>query len=162
LTCFAIVFIFSVLLHPLPSCRRSAEQLMGGGEEGDGEEADEATTAAVCLALDLSSLLQGLEEGSHLWTITLGEAGALTVKPLSAAADTPQPAGAGTADAAGAAVAATTPGGSRNRKRRPECTPSSGRRPGTSSRRAGSGGRGGCSRRPGGAVLYRHAAVPLH
>lgn len=68
-------------------CRRSAEQLMG---EDDGAADDEDTTAAVCLALDLSSMVQTLEEGLNLWTHTLGQAGSLTIKLISAAADTKQ------------------------------------------------------------------------
>lgn len=69
-------------------CRRSAEQLMG--EDEDGAADDEDTTAAVCLALDLSNMVQTLEEGLNLWTHTLGQAGSLNIKPISAAADPQQ------------------------------------------------------------------------
>lgn len=51
---------------------------------------DEETTAAVCLALDLSSMVQTLEEGVQLWGQTLGQAGALTIKPISATVTTQQ------------------------------------------------------------------------
>ena len=68
--------------------RRSAEQLMAEDEDeggGDGED----TTAAVCLALDLSSLVQELEEAAQLFSSTMQDMGSLQVKPLSAAADPP-------------------------------------------------------------------------
>lgn len=80
--------------------RRSAEQLMAEDEDaGD----DEETTAAVCLALDLSSLVQSLEEALQLFTTTLQqEAGSLSIKPVPAA-DTPsqEAAGKGAAGASG-------------------------------------------------------------
>lgn len=69
--------------------RRSAEQLMAQDEEAAD---DQDTTAAVCLALDLSSIVQTLEEGVQLWGQTLGQAGALTIKPISATVDTQRPA----------------------------------------------------------------------
>jgi len=84
--------------------RRSAEQLMAEDEDaGD----DEETTAAVCLALDLSSLVQSLEEAQQLFTTTLQqEAGSLSIKPIPAADPTPQEAatpaaGKGAAGASG-------------------------------------------------------------
>lgn len=53
---------------------------------------DEETTAAVCLALDLSSMVQTLEEGVQLWGQTLGQAGVLAIKPISATVSTQRPA----------------------------------------------------------------------
>jgi hypothetical protein len=75
-------------------CRRSAEQLMGMvGDEDSSLGDDEETTAAVCLALDLSSMVETLKEGVDLWTSTLGhQHSALNIKSISAALDTQQPA----------------------------------------------------------------------
>jgi baculoviral IAP repeat-containing protein 6 len=75
---------------------------------------DQETTAAVCLALDLSSMVQTLEEGVQLWGQTLGQAGALTIKPISATVDTPRPA---PQPAAAAAAAAALTGRQRSKDR---------------------------------------------
>jgi baculoviral IAP repeat-containing protein 6 len=64
---------------------------MAKDEGSDGED-EEQTTAAVCLALDLSTLIQSLHDGLNLWTATLGEAGALQIQPQPAAAAKQQPA----------------------------------------------------------------------
>lgn len=95
---------------------------MAGGEE------DEATTAAVCLALDLSTLAQDLDEALRLSSTLLqhqgstaattaaaaGGGGGLQIKPLAAGPDArPQPAAAPAGTAA-----ASPPGSGRGSKRK--------------------------------------------
>lgn len=76
------------------------------GDDDSLADDDEETTAAVCLALDLSSTVQSLEEGVHLWANTLGQQhSTLNIKPISAALDIQQPAQQQAAAAAGPATA---------------------------------------------------------
>lgn len=91
--------------------RKSAADLMA-------DEDDEDATAAVCLALDISSLVQDVSEANSMFTATMvAEKGPMRLQPVSAAAEDKSSETAASADgnkAPAAAAASTAAAGEQN------------------------------------------------